>query len=286
MKLPFCEMFFLFYLHPTNRFNVAKFHAQMSTKLKKQRHWFNAHSLKSFKTLLGPFRLNSQEVVRAPSPIFLKFYSNCHYPVWWTSAIFERYLWRNGMNIKLFSWGDVNYSYLAMFKALLLPNYIISGILVTLPNIEKITLSILWLPKVKGHGPPKLTVSSFCYKFSKIFKPCHGFISWQFSLIFGRIVADKIIFHLKISSSKFYCKISKGLWDILGRTWHEMKKLVKWGTFGALVPQSWVNLLISQTFWYFAIKFSKVKDNFITNKSSTYERKLSRNKTVAKFENL
>jgi len=203
MKLPFCEMFFLFYLHPTNRFNVAKFHAQMSTKLKKQRHWFNAHSLKSFKTLLGPFRLNSQEVVRAPSPIFLKFYSNCHYPVWWTSAIFERYLWRNGMNIKLFSWGDVNYSYLAMFKALLLPNYIISGILVTLPNIEKITLSILWLPKVKGHGPPKLTVSSFCYKFSKIFKPCHGFISWQFSLIFGRIVADTNY----LSSKNFIIKI-------------------------------------------------------------------------------
>jgi len=36
--------------------------------------------------------------------------------------------------------------------------------------------------------------------------------------------------------------------DILGQTWHEMKKLEKWGTFVALVPQSWVNLLISQTF--------------------------------------
>jgi len=107
MKLPFCEMLFLSYLYPTDRFNVAKFHAQMSTKLKKQRHWFNVHSLKSFKTLLGPFLVNSQEVVRSPSPIFLKFYSNCHYPIWWTSAKFERNLSRNGMNIKLFSWGGV-----------------------------------------------------------------------------------------------------------------------------------------------------------------------------------
>jgi len=42
---------------------------------------------------------------------------------------------------------------------------------------------------------------------------------------------------------------------------------------------------ILQTFWYFAIEFSKVKDNFINNNFSKYERKLSRNKTVARFEN-
>jgi len=42
---------------------------------------------------------------------------------------------------------------------------------------------------------------------------------------------------------------------------------------------------ISQTFLYFAIKFCKVKDNFISNNSSKYERKISRNKTVARFEN-
>jgi len=54
MKLPFCEMLFLSNLYPTNHFNIAKFHAQISTKLKKQRHWFNVHSLKSFKTLQGP----------------------------------------------------------------------------------------------------------------------------------------------------------------------------------------------------------------------------------------
>jgi len=69
----------------------------MSTKLKKQRHWFNVHSVKSFKTLLGPFRVNSQEVVKVPSPIYLEFYSNGHYPIWWTSPKFERNLSRNGM---------------------------------------------------------------------------------------------------------------------------------------------------------------------------------------------
>ena len=42
---------------------------------------------------------------------------------------------------------------------------------------------------------------------------------------------------------------------------------------------------ISQTFWYFAIKFYKVKYNFISNNSSKYEWKLSGNKTTARFEN-
>jgi len=46
------------------------------------------------------------------------------------------------------SQGGANCSYLAMFKALLLRNYIseqpiISGMLVTLPNVDKIALSIL-----------------------------------------------------------------------------------------------------------------------------------------------
>jgi len=38
--------------------------------------------------------------------------------------------------------------------------------------------------------------------------------------------ADKIFFNLR----KFCGKISLGLCDILGQTWHEMKKLEKWGT--------------------------------------------------------
>jgi len=49
------------------------------------------------KNCSGPFRVNSQEVVRAPYSIFQKFYSNCHYPIWWASAKFEWNLPRNGM---------------------------------------------------------------------------------------------------------------------------------------------------------------------------------------------
>jgi len=114
--------------------------------------------------------------------------------------------------------------------------------LVTLPNIAKITLSTLWLTKVKGHGPPNLTVSSSCYKFSKIFKPRHGFIFWYFLLIFGRMVADKIIFYLR----KFYCKILKDLWDTLGQTWHKMKKTRKVGYLCCL-GYPWLQ-------WKFALK--------------------------------
>jgi len=81
-------------------------------------------------------------------------------------------------------------------------NPIFSGISVTLPNIKKITLSTLWLSKDKGHGHPNLTISSSRYKFSKISNPT---MFWNFLLIFGRIVADKIIFYLK----KFDCKIER-----------------------------------------------------------------------------
>jgi len=159
------------------------------------------------------------------------------------------------------------------------PNF--SGMLVTLPNIEKITLSTLWLSKFKGHGHSKLTVSSSCYKFSKTFKPRHSFISWYFSLIFGRIVADKIFFDLR----KIYCKISKGWWDILGQTWHDMKKLEKWGTSVASVTHDrsknlrWKNFHIVIMIWqvyqmvlnvFIEKKFDKVyakTTNFVIQRS-------------------
>jgi len=189
----------------------------------------------------------------------LQFYSNCHYPIWWTSGKFEWNLSRNGIIIKLFSWGGVsqggtNCSYLAMFKALLLPNYIREQpqYFRDASNFAKYWKNnIIYIVTIKSHGPPKLTVCSSCYKFSKIFKHCHCFISWEFSLIFGRIVADKIIFDLR----KFYCNISKGLWDILGQTWHEMKKLEKGGTFVTLVTDDcgenlrWKNFHIFIMIW-------------------------------------
>jgi len=66
---------------------------------------------------------------------------------------------------------------------------------------------------VKGHGPPKLTVSSSCYKFSNIATVLFldNFRSYLEKLLLTKL----IIFDLR----KFYCKISKGLWDILGQTW-------------------------------------------------------------------
>jgi len=99
-----------------------------------------------------------------------------------------------------------------MFKALLLPNNIIEQpqYFRDASNIAKYWKNnIIYIVTFKGHVPPKWSVSSSCYKFSKIFKPYHGFISSYFSLIFARIVADKIIFDLR----KFYCKILKGLRD-------------------------------------------------------------------------
>jgi len=89
------------------------------------------------------------------SNFFLKFYSNCHYPIWRTSAKFEWNLSRNGMIIKLFSWGGAAWGaqfvhiwpclkpYCCQTTLVNNPNF--SGMLVTLPNIEKITLSTLWL---------------------------------------------------------------------------------------------------------------------------------------------
>ena len=102
----------------------------------------------------------------------------------------------------------------------------------------------------------------------------------------GNILSNLYSANAFNSSKAPNCFLPKwALWDILGQTWHEMKKLEKCGTFVALIPQSWVNLLISQIFWYFAMKFSKVKDNFISNNSSKYELKLSRHKTEARFKN-
>jgi len=85
------------------------------------------------------------------------------------------------MIIKLFSLGGTICSYLAMFKALLLPNYISEQpqFFRDASNFAKYWKNnIIFIVIVKGHGPPKLTVSRSCYKFSKFFKSRYGFISW------------------------------------------------------------------------------------------------------------
>jgi len=130
------------------------------------------------------FSGSGQDTLSNFPEILLKF----SYPIWWTSATFERNLSRNGMITKLFSWGGMPggaqivhiWPFLKPYycQTTLVNNPNFSGMLVTLPNIEKITLSTLWLSKVKGHEPPKLTVSRSWYTFSKIFKLRHSFISW------------------------------------------------------------------------------------------------------------
>jgi len=126
---------------------------------------------------IGPFHVNSQEVVRSPSPIFLKFYSNCHYPIWWTSAKFEWNLSRNSMIIKLFSWGclvgeaQIVYiwpcSKLYYCQTTFVNNPNFPGMVVTLPNIEKI--NNICIVTFKGRGHPKLTVLATSFrKFSNL----------------------------------------------------------------------------------------------------------------------
>jgi len=188
MKFPFCEMRFLSYLYPTNPCNVAKFQAQISKKLKKQRQWFKVHSLKSFKMLFGnipsQFSGSGKGILSNFPEILLKLslphmMNICKI---WMKPVKK---WRD---YKAFQLGDVAGRTQSIHiwpclkpyycQTTLVNNPNISGMLVTLPNIEQITFSILWLSKVKGHDTPKLTVFSSCYKFSKIFKPRHGLISW------------------------------------------------------------------------------------------------------------
>jgi len=188
MKLTFCEMLFPSYMYPTNRFNVAKFHAQISTKLKKQRHWFKVHSLKSFKTLLGPFCVVS--ILRKWSrhlSNFPEILLQLSLPHVTNICKIWKNLSRNGMIIKRFSWGGsqggANCSYLAMFKPLLLPNYISEQpqYFTDVSNFAKYWKNIIiHIVTFKGQRswPLKFTVSCSCYKFSKIFKTRHGFISW------------------------------------------------------------------------------------------------------------
>ena len=83
----------------------------------------------------------------------------------------------------VFSQEGRNSSYLAMFKALLLPNYSSeqpqyfrdAG---KFAKYWKNDIIYIVTFKDQRSWTPKLTGSSSCYKFSKIFKPRHSFISW------------------------------------------------------------------------------------------------------------
>ena len=82
----------------------------------------------------------------------------------------------------VFSQVGTHCSYLAMFNP-----YYCQTTLVINPNFSRMLSNfannIIYIVTFKGYGHPKLTVSSSRYKFSKIFKPHNGFISWYFSLI-------------------------------------------------------------------------------------------------------
>jgi len=140
--------------------------------------------------------------------------------------------------------------------------------LVTLPNIEKITIYIVTF---KGYGHPKLTVSSSCYKFSKLqTSPRYYFLI--FSRILGRIVADKTIVDLR----KFYCKITKGFWDILGQTWHEMKKREKWSTFVASVTHDISENLRWKNFHIFIMIWKVYHKRFMNDSQCLHREKIRR----------
>ena len=122
----------------------------------------------------------------------------------------------------------------------------ISGMLVTLPNIKKMTLSTLWLSKVKGGGPPKLTVVflALVANFSKF----SNLTTVLFLDSFCSYLEELLLIQLSLTLENFIEKISKGLWDILGQTWHKMKKLQKWS------PWYFCHLGYPWPQWKFALK--------------------------------
>jgi len=118
-------------------------------------------------------------------------------------------------SIKLFSWGCVASGAQIIHiwpclkpyycKTTLVNNPNISGMLTTMSNIGKVTLSILWLSKVKGHGSPKLTVSSSCYRFLKIFKP-HALL---FLNSFRSYLDELLLIKLSLTLENFIAKYQK-----------------------------------------------------------------------------
>jgi len=122
---------------------------------------------------------------------------------------------RNGIITKLFSW-----ECLAGGRKLFIfvnnPN--VSGMLVTLPNIEKITLSTFWLLKVKGHGHPELTVSSSCYKFRKFSNLATVLFLDIFRSYLEKLLLIKLSLTLEILIAK-YQKVCEISWAKLGTKW-------------------------------------------------------------------
>ena len=128
--------------------------------------------------------------------------------------------------------------------------------LVTLANIEKITLSSLWFSKVTD------TQSWLFLAFATNFQKFSNLATVLFLDIFHSYVEELLLIKLSLTLENFIAKLSKGLWDILGRTWHEIKKLEKWGTFVASVTHDrsenlhWKNFTYSLWYGKFTIQNS------------------------------
>jgi len=77
----------------------------------------------------------------------------------------------------------------------------VSGMLVTLPNIVKITLSVLWLSKVKGHGPqiwlflaPAINFLKFSYLATALFLDLEEFLLIKLALTYENFIAKYQMF--------------------------------------------------------------------------------------------
>jgi len=128
------------------------------------------------------------------------------------------------------------------------PNF--AGMLVTLPNIEKMTLSILWLSKFKGHGHQSWLFLALATNFGKF----PNLAAVLFLDIFRSYLEELLLIKLSLTLENFIAEFQK-VWEILCQTWHEMKKLEKWVTFVASVTHDrsenfrWKNFHIFIMIW-------------------------------------
>jgi len=92
-----------------------------------------------------------------------------------------------------------------MFKALLLPNYISEQpqYFRDASNFAKYWKNnIIYIVTVKGHGPPKLTVSSSCYKFFNL-------ATVLFLDSFRSYLEELLLIQLSLSLENFIAKYKK-----------------------------------------------------------------------------
>ena len=96
------------------------------------------------------------------------------------------------------------------------PNF--SGMQVILPNIEKITLSTLWLSKVKGHGPQNWLFLALAINFRKF----SSLTTLLFLDSFRSYLEELLLIKLPLTLENFtakYQKVCEISWAKLGTKW-------------------------------------------------------------------